>query len=241
MSHILIINRKLRNAARFFYWIKCHTDLSRGFLPEDIPQSVFFSRYEKKSAIDLLLSEKWIGKSADGRLFLRGRKFFHNIFSQKKTAAYAAIPAAALETKRSWLNFLSGLEISRIGRSVHRTLKPGEKKRNAVCLKDAGLPSNTSVFLALSIVQKRTGLSLSSSSRLRTRGHQSGVVSVTKHAEMIMQVDMSTGELRPLEMDRMELTHYQANADGYFFLKAGVVHQSLPSSVSFQKLLRKKM
>lgn len=230
LSKVLVSNRKLRNAARYFFWVKSVNGCDV-FAPNKL--SGPFTSYEKKEAIKTLLEANWIGLRRDGMYCLRGRKFFAVLLGLEKSTRFVDIPSEFFSDKRSWTRFVSAVSLTTIARSVRAHNSRKDRLKVTACSTLACVASDETP-VSLDIVRRATGLSKASASRLRKVAAESGLVKVT------IQLLLLTTSLGPIRMTPLEFAMFRSQSDtpGKFSLKEGILHEQYPSLVSMMNTKR---
>lgn len=233
MFKYLIVNRRLRNAARFFYWIKSVKKDNNLFLPEELPDSSYFTKYERRECLAVLLAEKWVTQRKDGVYCLQGRNFFHVLLKISKSARYVTIPAESLSSKVAWTDFVAAGALTNVARSLKHSTKKKDRLRHTACqnlaCSGSESPAVDQVPVSISCMRDSLKIGKATASRIRARAARTGLLAVA------LQFSLITGVAGAgLVMEPMEFRMYAETCDnpGAMRLYNGLVYEQYPSMVT---------
>lgn len=174
VTNILPFSRKHRNAARLFFYLRGKsphkvTDLCIKQLTKPL-----FTRRQVSTNLKFLIAIGLISPDNRGNYFFRGRKSIEDVFG----VCLKDIPQDVFSSEKEWGDYICGLYVKSVARSVARIDEKERRRHVGVALK-AERPVNASVVpVSLELMSMRNGKSASVNSRIRARAAKSGVVDV---------------------------------------------------------------
>ena len=237
LSKILINDRRLRYAARFFYWLKWRKQAVNVFDLGDL-EGCPFTRYEQREYLKILMEQGWITQRKDGIYCLQGRPFFHRMLNLSKQTQYCQIPDSSLNDKRAWNQFISACAVTSVGRTINLKAKRKDKLRHMACSNLAGITS-AAIPLALSLLSSFTGLSQSSAHRLRQSAAASGLVQVERQRQVVTQCVNDVW--RSVRMSHNEFLQFVDGDQGAYKLSKGILYEDFPSLVTVMRTKKVKI